>query len=145
VNSEAQPEELPGVSGEAVAGWARWFEENWQEALEFRGELAANGMQVPEALYAKQLGLSVALTPVAYRCAHFGDTRVCPWCAPEPVPAEDGEVGRLQARLEEKNATIKRQSAAMHRQSAAIRQLQEREQQLLARLASRKPRLFRRD
>jgi uncharacterized coiled-coil protein SlyX len=86
------------------------------------------------------LVLSVALTPVEFRCGHY-----CPQCQWEE---ESGEVKQLRHRVGEQRATIERQSAAlesqsdaMDRQSAEVRRLQLREQQLLARLASRKRRL----
>jgi hypothetical protein len=128
----------------AVAAWAQYFEENGDDALAFRDELKALGV-TPEGLRAKQLGLSVALTPPGFRCAHYGDTRFCVQCGAEPAQENVGLRGELDekaATAERQSEVIRNQSDAIDRQSAEIRRLQLREQQLLARLASRKPRLF---
>jgi hypothetical protein len=68
----------------------------------------------------EQLGLSVALTPAEFRCGHYGDSRVCPYCAGDRArevreerrrEREDrAEVEGLEGRLEA--ASVARQPVA---------------------------------
>ena len=121
----------PEGNRKVVMAWAAHYEANMAEALEARQELC-EGRPIGAV---KQLVLSVALTPVEFRCGHYGDVRICPQCQWEE---ENGEVKQPRHRVGEQRATIERQSAAlesqshaMDRQSAEVRRLRLREQQLL--------------
>jgi hypothetical protein len=136
VNSEAQ---RMGSRSEAVEAWTAFYEADPGAAAVRVAEMAVG---VSDELVGEWLGANLALTPREHRCGHWGDDRTCPTCFNDRQLTERAakkEQGDAEATVERQSQTTKRQSAAMDRQSAAIRQLQQREQQLLARLASRKP------
>lgn len=140
MNSEAQ---RTVTLDEAVDAWASYFQENPDAARAAHRKLSSGG----RLGQGEQLGLSVALTPRPFRCSHYGDERYCPTCLGEQLEAETQarRAGRdedsLRDTLRHQSGVIDSQSDALGRQAAEIRRLKLREQQLLARLASRKPRL----
>ncbi|HEY6777351.1 MAG TPA: hypothetical protein VI122_12665 [Thermoleophilaceae bacterium] len=110
-----------------MAAWTAYFQEHGDDALAFRDELKSLGMRPPEGLQAKQLGLSVALTPPAFRCGHYGDTRFCQQCGVEPAQNVKGPEDELEEKTEaakRQSEVIRNQSDAIDRQSAEIRRLQ---------------------
>jgi len=60
--------------------WATYFEGNRGAAIAYRDEIQRNGRPRDPDCQAKQLGLSIALTPFEHRCEHYGDSRYCPFC-----------------------------------------------------------------
>jgi hypothetical protein len=106
---------------EAVAAWAHYFEGNPDAARAAHAKLDSGG-QLGQT---EQLGLSVALTPAAFRRQHYGDNRVCPYCAGDRVRARREE--RRQARegraeTEELEGRLQTASEALDRQAAALNQ-----------------------
>jgi hypothetical protein len=63
---------------EAVAAWTAHFEADLGAAEALRDQVSRSGDLADRA---KQLGMSVALTPREYRCKHHDDSRYCPYCA----------------------------------------------------------------
>jgi hypothetical protein len=71
------------VDAGEVRRWQAVFEGDRDAALAYRAEIERDGRPSGPAGWAKQLGLSVALTDPEHRCEHFGDVRYCPSCVGE--------------------------------------------------------------
>jgi hypothetical protein len=107
-----------GPFEEAVAAWTAHFEADLDAAKALMDQVGRSG-NLPDR--AKQLGLSVALTPREYRCKHYDDARYCPYCVLDKGPEADLEREReLQAELKEKNEYLRREQEELRRQSEAI-------------------------
>jgi hypothetical protein len=86
---------------EAVAAWTAHFEADLGAAEALRDQVSRSGDLADRA---KQLGMSVALTPREYRCKHHDDSRYCPYCAldesaeaePDKEPKKEPEQPKAQ-------------------------------------------------
>jgi len=132
-----------------IAHWTAVFEADPAATVAAKAELQATG-RLDDHPY-KQLGLSAALTPVEYRCPHFGDARYCPSCASDQVEQERKEQSAAastradRAQIEDQAETIRKQSKGLAAQSAEIERLRRIEEALRNRVERGRRRPFGRD
>jgi hypothetical protein len=144
-------EDLRGehVVSDRIAHWTAVFEADPAVAVAARAELRSTG-RLADHPY-KQLGLSAALTPVEYRCPHFGDARYCPSCVGDQVEREREERSAAasarsdRAGIEDQAETIRKQSKGLAAQGAEIERLRRVEGALRSRVERGRRRPFGRD
>jgi len=115
---------------EAVSAWANYFTAD-PDAAKAAHEKLFSGGQLGQS---EQLGLSVALTPAAYRCSHYGDERYCAQCIGDEAQErreerkrdreEKTEVDQLQNRLVAASASIENQARALNQARRYIEALE---------------------
>jgi DNA repair exonuclease SbcCD ATPase subunit len=82
---------------EAVIAWTSHFEADLDAAKALRDEVRRSG-GLPDR--AKELGMTIALTPRRHRCKHYEDSRYCPYCAQEKHAEAESEKERKQLQAE---------------------------------------------